>query len=242
MDNISNSFQNLFSFLPADFVSTYLPVIVSLFFIEILLSIDNALVNASLAEGLTNTKERKLAIKIGILGGAGLRLVALFFATLIIQNKWILIIGGLYLIYLAVDHLYIKRNENGEESKIKKVYTFWGVVVQIIFADMIFSIDNVVSAVGLSHNYYIVVVGVTMGIISMLFVTHIISRFIHKHPIFKKAAYVIVGMIGFVILLENIFSMHIGELNKFIIIMGILVTTYVISHRSNKKKDLDNNN
>ena len=97
---------------------------------------------------------------------------------------------------------------------------------------------NVVSAVGLSHNYYIVVTGVLIGIISMLFVTQIISGFIHKHPIFKKAAYVIVGMIGTVILLENIFSVHIGELNKFIIIMSILITTYVISHRRNKKNIL----
>jgi tellurite resistance protein TerC len=226
-NSISTFFQNTFSFLPADFISTYLPVIISLIFIEVLLSIDNALVNASLAEGLTNAKERKLAIRIGILGGAALRLVALFFATLIIQNKWILIIGGIYLVYLAFDHLYIKRNDNGEESKNKKVYTFWGVVAQIVVADIIFSIDNVVSAVGLSHNYYIVVTGVLIGII-------------HKHPIFKKAAYVIVGMIGLVILLENIFSVHIGELNKFIIIMSILVTTYVISHRRNKKASLFN--
>jgi tellurite resistance protein TerC len=239
-NSISTFFQNTFSFLPADFISTYLPVIISLIFIEVLLSIDNALVNASLAEGLTNAKERKLAIRIGILGGAALRLVALFFATLIIQNKWILIIGGIYLVYLAFDHLYIKRNDNGEESKNKKVYTFWGVVAQIVVADIIFSIDNVVSAVGLSHNYYIVVTGVLIGIISMLFVTQIISGFIHKHPIFKKAAYVIVGMIGLVILLENIFSVHIGELNKFIIIMSILVTTYVISHRRNKKASLFN--
>lgn len=235
---MQNFFQNTFSFLPTDFTTTYLPVIISLIFIEVLLSIDNALVNASLAEGLTNAKERKLAIRIGILGGAGLRLVALFFATLIIQNKWILIIGGLYLVYLAFDHLYLKRNENEEDNKNKKVYTFWGVVAQIIVADMIFSIDNVVSAVGLSHNYYIVVTGVLIGIISMLFVTQIISGFIHKHPIFKKAAYVIVGMIGIVILLENISSVHIGELNKFIIIMSILITTYVISHRRNKRSML----
>lgn len=126
MNSTTIFLQNTFSFLPADFISTYLPVIISLVFIEVLLSIDNALVNASLAEGLINAKERKLAIRIGILGGAALRLVALFFATLIIQNKWILIIGGIYLVYLAFDHLYIKRNDNGEESKNKKVYTFLG--------------------------------------------------------------------------------------------------------------------
>ena len=176
-----------------DIFTTYLPVIVSLFFLEVLLSIDNALVNASLAEGLHFEKDRKKAIKIGIIGGAVLRLVALFFATYIIQNKWILILGALYLVYLALDHLFLNRED--ENHKLKKVYTFWGVVTQIIFADIVFSIDNVISAVGLSHNYKVVVIG----------------------------------------LLETVFSLHIGELSKFVMIMGILVTTYVISHRRNKK-------
>jgi len=218
------------------FISTYLPVILSLMVLEILLSIDNALVNASIAEGLTHEKERKLAIRIGIIGGAVLRLVALFFATYIIQNKWILILGSLYLIYLAVDHLIIKRDEAGH--KIKTVYSFWGVVAQIILADMVFSVDNVISAVGLSHEYAIVVTGVIIGIISMLFVTQMISGIIHKHPILKKAAYLIVGMIGLILLLESTLNIHVSELTKFLVVFSILVSSYVYSHRQHKKNNL----
>lgn len=220
-------------FLSGEFLSTYLPVIVSLAVIEVLLSIDNALVNASLAEPLPE-RHRKLAIRLGILGGAALRLVALFFATLIIQNKWILIIGGLYLIYLAVDHLYIKKSEDGHNLKYKT--TFTAVIMQIVFADAVFSIDNVVSAVGLSHNYYVVVTGVLIGIVSMLFVTTLVSAIIHKHPPLKKAAYVIVGLIGVVLLLETIVGVHIGEIVKFAVIMSVLFTAYIFSHRQNKKK------
>ena len=185
--------ENIIAFLSGPFLTTYLPVIISLAIIEVLLSIDNALVNASLAEPLPE-KQRKLAIRVGILGGAALRLVALFFATLIIQNKWVLIIGGLYLIYLAADHLLIKKDDSGHNLKYKT--TFGAVVMQIIFADAIFSIDNVVSAVGLSHNYYVVVTGVLIGVVSMLFVTTLVSKIIHKHPPLKKAAYVVVGLIG----------------------------------------------
>ena len=57
----------------------------------------------------------------------------LFFATLIISNKWILIIGGLYLIYLATDHLYIKKRRSRPQFKIKT--TLAVVIMQIIFAD-----------------------------------------------------------------------------------------------------------
>ncbi len=72
--------QDMITFLTGDFLTLYLPTIISLALIEILLSIDNALVNASLAEPLPE-KQRILAIRIGILGGAGLRLVALFFCN-----------------------------------------------------------------------------------------------------------------------------------------------------------------
>jgi YkoY family integral membrane protein len=227
--------QNLLTFITGDFLTLYLPTIISLALIEILLSIDNALVNASLAEPLPE-KERKLAIRFGILGGAGLRLVALFFATLIIQNKWILIIGGLYLIYLAVDHLVLKKSDNGHNMKYKA--TLGAVIMQIIFADAIFSIDNVVSAVGLSHNYFVIVSGVMIGIVSMLFVTGLVSGVIHKHPPLKKAAYVIVGLIGVVLLFETLLGTHISELIKFAVIISVLATAYIFSHRQNKKNSL----
>lgn len=228
--------QNILTFITGDFLTLYLPTIISLALIEILLSIDNALVNASLAEPLPE-KERKLAIRFGILGGAGLRLVALFFATLIIQNKWILIIGGLYLIYLAVDHLVLKKSDSGHNMKYKT--TFGAVIVQIIFADAVFSIDNVVSAVGLSHNYWVIVSGVMIGIVSMLFVTTLVSGIIHKHPPLKKAAYIIVGLIGIVLLFETVLGTHISELIKFAVIISVLATAYIFSHRRNKKNSLN---
>jgi YkoY family integral membrane protein len=199
--------------------------------IEVLLSIDNALVNATIAEPLP-AHERIKAIRIGIMGGAVLRLVALFFATYIIQNKWVLIIGGLYLIYIAADHLFITGDAN--DHKHVKKEKFWPIVGQIIVADAIFSIDNVVSAVGLSHEYKVVVAGVIIGIISMLFVTTLISKIVHKHPSLKKAAYVIVGFIGVVLLLESVANVHITELTKFLIVMSILSTTYIYSYRKNK--------
>lgn len=225
--------MNIFDFLTGEFLTTYLPVIISLAVIEILLSVDNALVNASLAEPLPES-QRKKAIRFGIIGGAVLRLVALFFATLIIQNKWVLIIGGLYLIYLAFDHLYIKKDDSGHNIKYKT--TFIAVIMQIIFADAVFSIDNVVSAVGLSHSYPVVVTGVLIGVVSMLFITGLVSNIIHKHPTLKKAAYIIVGLIGAVLLIETIIGTHISEIIKFSVIISVLVTAYILSYKNNKKK------
>jgi ribosomal protein L33 len=82
-------------------METYLSIVVSLFIIEVLLSVDNALVNATLAEALPEEK-RKKALRIGILLGAVFRIVALFLVAIIIQNVWLKVLGGLYLVYLAI--------------------------------------------------------------------------------------------------------------------------------------------
>ena len=171
----------------------YLPIIVSLFIIEVLLSVDNALVNATLAESLPEEK-RKHALRIGILLGAAFRIVALLLASLIIQNEWLKVAGGLYLVYLAITHLGKVVEESGKTITPKSSYR--GVIMQIALADIVFSLDNVVSAVSFSSNLYIVMLGVGIGVVSMLFITPILSRLIHKYKGMPQAAYAIVGLVG----------------------------------------------
>jgi predicted tellurium resistance membrane protein TerC len=142
-------------------LETYASIIISLFIIEVLLSIDNALVNATLAEGLPE-EQRKKAIRIGILLGAVFRIFALFLASIIIQNVWLKILGGAYLIYLAIAHLGKMVDNEGHTVRSTKD-SFRAVIVQIALADIVFSIDNVISAVSFSSNIYIVIFGVGVG-------------------------------------------------------------------------------
>jgi len=170
----------------------YFVIIVSFCIVEVLHSIDNALVNATLAEALPE-KSRVNAIRIGILFGAVFRLVALFAVAFIIQNLWIKVAGALYLMYLAMSHIGTVVNEEGKVLSTKT--TFRGVIVQIALADIVFSIDYVLSAVSFSENIYIVTIGVLIGVISMLFITPILSRLIHKYKGMPQAAYAIIGLI-----------------------------------------------
>lgn len=214
-----------------NFLQENIFILISLAFIEILLSVDNAIVNASLAEPLP-AKQRKLALLLGIIGGAGLRVVALLFATYITQNKWILVIGGMYLIYISYIHIFITK---AEEQKLNHEKNhFFMVIAQIMFADLIFSIDNVVSAVGLSHEYFVLVSGVLIGIFAMLFLSQIVSKIIHKNPHLKKAAYIIIGLIGWIIIYENIYHLHITEMVKFLLIIAVILGTYLHGKRKIK--------
>lgn len=208
-------------------IQTYLSIILSLFIIEVLLSVDNALVNATLAESLPEEK-RKKALRIGIILGAVFRVVALLLASIIIQNVWLKILGGLYLVYLAINHLGRVVTEDGKEIKAKTTYR--GVIMQIALADIVFSLDNVISAVSFSDNLFIVMLGVGIGVVSMLFITPILSRLIHKYKGMPQAAYAIVGIVGITLLLETIVQIHISELSKFMMVLFIALFTVWYEH------------
>jgi YkoY family integral membrane protein len=205
----------------------YFSIIVSLFIIEVLLSVDNALVNATLAESLPEEK-RKKAIRIGILLGAAFRIVALFLVAIIIQNVWLKVLGGLYLVYLAIAHLGKVVTEEGKTITPKTTYR--GVIVQIALADIVFSIDNVISAVSFSENLYIVMLGVGIGVVSMLFITPILSKLIHKYKGMPQAAYAIVGIVGVTLLIETLSHIHITEVTKFAMVLGIALYTVWYEH------------
>ena len=208
-------------------LETYLSIIVSLFIIELLLSVANALVTATLAESLPEVK-RKNALRIGILLGAAFRIVALFLAAFIIQNEWLKIVGGLYLVYLAIAHLGRVVDEEGHAIVPKTTYR--GVIMQIAFADIVFSLDNVISAVSFSSNLYIVMLGVGIGVVSMLFITPILSRLIHKYKGMPQAAYAIVGFVGLFLLIETLTHIHITEVSKFAVVLGIALFTVWYEH------------
>jgi YkoY family integral membrane protein len=208
-------------------LQAYISIIVSLFIIEVLLSVDNALVNATLAESLPEEK-RKKAIRIGILLGAIFRIVALFLVAIIIQNVWLKVLGGLYLVYLAIAHLGKVVTEEGRTITPKTTYR--GVIAQIALADIVFSIDNVISAVSFSENIYIVMLGVGIGVVSMLFITPILSKLIHKYKGMPQAAYAIVGIVGVTLLIETLSHIHISEVVKFAMVLGIALFTVWYEH------------
>lgn len=204
-------------------------IIASLFFIEILLSVDNALVNATLAEGLPEEK-RVRAIRIGIILGAVFRIVALFAVAFIIQNVWLKVLGALYLMYLAMAHLGKVVDVDGKTHTVKD--SFRAVVIQIALADIVFSLDNVISAVSFSSNTFLVILGVLIGVVSMLFITPILSKVIHTYKGMPQAAYAIVGLVGTTLLLETLLHVHISELLKFLCILSIIGFTIWYEHNS----------
>ncbi len=201
-----------------------LSVVFSIIMMEGLLSVDNALVNASLAAKLPREKQRR-ALCLGIGAGALMRLVALALVAWVIKYPAVKLIGAGYLVGLAVQHLCFKHGGNGATKKSGE--NFKGVVASIMLADIAFSLDNVVAAVGMSPKFPVVVIGVVAGIIVMLFATQIVAVLMRRYPFLERTAYAIVGFVGATIISEH-FHHGISESTRFLIIIGAVIgTAYV---------------
>ncbi|GAB4496301.1 MAG: hypothetical protein OHK0052_06000 [Anaerolineales bacterium] len=240
---------------------TLVIVILQLIFLEGILSIDNAAVIGALVTPLPNDQpipwhksfarlghwldpifgnQRVAALRVGLLGayvGRGLMLVL---AGFVIQNPWIKIIGALYLIRLAFDSLSEASHggvdEDDEQIRPIKTQTFWMTVLTVETMDLIFSIDNVVTAVSLSDKMWVVLLGVGIGILTMRFAAGLFSYAVEREPILKQAAYILVLNIGVELILEEVLHVEVGDLTRFLVSIGTIALALLYAHSRVMKK------
>jgi tellurite resistance protein TerC len=146
----------------------------------------------------------------------------------VIANPFLKILGAAYLIKLAFENLAksAKGEEEGgdetDEFKHKAGASFWTVVLNLELADLAFSLDNVVAAVALSDQLWVVMVGVALGIITMRFAATVFTWMIKREPILEQAAYIIVFNIGLELLIAEFFEVEIAAWEKFAVSGGTL--------------------
>lgn len=198
-----------------------LEIIISIFtlvLLEAVLGIDNVIFISILAAKLPQNQQRR-ARRIGLILAGIMRLALLGIITLIMQlneplltilNKGftgkdiILIAGGLFLLYKSVAEIYHKtEGEAGDVSSKLKTTGFSAVVVQILIMDLVFSIDSIITAVGMVKELWVMYVAVILSVVMMLFAAVPISNFVNKHPAFKMLALAFLLLIGFSLIAEG---------------------------------------
>ncbi|HZW04750.1 MAG TPA: hypothetical protein VFF68_12530 [Anaerolineaceae bacterium] len=227
---------------------TIVLIVIQLIFLEGVLSIDNAAVLGAMVTPLSNTDpipwpnflksighkldpilghQRMAALKVGLLGAYVGRGAMLLIASVVIQNPWLKILGAAYLIHLAFDNLGHRESNEHELHLDTHKKNFWSVVLTVELADLVFSLDNVVAAVSLSDQLWVVLLGVALGILFMRFAAGIFSYAVERQPILKTAAYVLVLNIGIELLLEELAGVHFSDWARFGISIGTIVLSLV---------------
>lgn len=198
--------QNIEQLLGRNWQSAGL-IVFNLIIIESMLSIDNAAVLATMVMPLPPDQRRK-ALRIGLILAYVFRGTCLVLASILIKIKWLKMIGGLYLIYLAADYFFshddvVEHPENfTPKSKIKWLSPFWGTVVMVETMDLMFSIDNVFAAVAFTDNIYLICTGVFIGIIAMRTVAVYFVKLMEKYPNLSTAAFLVIAVLGLKLFFE----------------------------------------
>lgn len=188
------------------FNATNLLAVLFLIFLEGILSLDNALVLALMVKPLPPAQQKK-ALTWGIWGAFAFRFIALFFLTKLMQLTAIKLLGGIYLLYIAVKGLV---TEEEEPSTAVGSLSLWRTILMVELMDIAFSVDSVMAAVSLTQSYWIVLLGGLLGIVMMRFAAGLFIQLIRAFPRMATTAYLLVFLIGTKLLIEGI---DIGGIN-----------------------------
>lgn len=172
-----------------------LATIGTLALLEGLLSADNAIVLAALVQHLP-PEQRKKALRYGIWGAFGFRIICVLAATYLIQAWYFKAGGALYLLFIAIKHL-IPDGKHADGTKRIKQPNFWKTVILVELTDIVFSIDSIIAAVAMSQKMWVVYFGGIVGIIAMRFVAGAFLQLLGRFPGLEKGAYILVGWIAF---------------------------------------------
>jgi predicted tellurium resistance membrane protein TerC len=195
----------------------------TLTFLEIILGIDN-IVFISIISGRLPVEQQGKARSIGIILALVARILMLLGVSWIIglratiftigtfslsYRDLILIAGGLFLLAKSVSEMHAKLEGSHEEKQVKTT-TFKSTIFQIVLLDLVFSLDSILTAVGLVENLPIIIIAIVISLGVMLIFSRKISSFINDHPTMKILGISFLLMIGMLLVVEG-FHVHVPK-------------------------------
>ena len=192
--------------------------------LEIVLGIDNV-VFISILAGKLPQGEQARARRVGLLLAMVMRVGLLFCLSWIIRltaplftilsqeisgRDLILLLGGLFLLAKSTHEIHQKLEGDVGSASARVLPSFWGVIVQILLLDIVFSLDSVITAVGMAQQIGVMVVAVVLAVGFMLVFAGPISGFVERHPTVKMLALSFLLLIGVTLIAEG-FDQHISK-------------------------------
>lgn len=170
--------------------------------LEVVLSADNAIALASIAQGLPDRKLQRSALNFGLVIAYVLRMTLIVFATFVIKYWQFELIGALYLLWLVFD--YFSSPQDEENHHKVKFTSLWQAIPLIAFTDLAFSLDSVTTAIALADDLWLILIGGTIGVITLRFLAELFIRWLEIFTHLKDAGFLTVGFVGLRLLLRVI--------------------------------------
>lgn len=187
--------------------------------LEIVLGIDNIIFISILSGNLPKDQQKKGRIT-GLAAAMIMRIILLFFISLVIKltaplftvfnldisgRDLILIGGGLFLLAKSTFEIHDKlEGEEEHKGTAKKVVSFGSVIFQIMILDIVFSLDSVITAIGMADDLGVMITAVIVAVAFMMIFAGAVSRFVENHPTIKILALSFLLLIGFSLVVEGL--------------------------------------
>jgi predicted tellurium resistance membrane protein TerC len=232
-----------------NFTPEILIALATLTFLEIVLGVDNIIFISILSQKLPAEQQPK-ARRIGLLLAMGTRILLLFSLAWVIKltAPWftvlsqeisgrdlILIVGGLFLLAKSTHEIHERLEGEEGHASAKAAATFASVLFQIALLDIVFSLDSVITAVGMVDQLWVMVTAVVISVAVMMLAAEPISAFVHRHPTVKMLALSFLLLIGMSLVAEG-FDHHIPK-GYVYFAMGFSVFVEAINLRMRKKTE-----
>lgn len=204
------------------FTTEALLSLIPLTLMEILLGIDNVIFVSIILSRLKKEDSKRAGV-IWMTTGIIMRLLFLFILGYLIKGEQelfklfghsvaikdlIMLAGGLFLLVNSTLEIHNKLEGEDPEEELKKTkkdqISFKSVIIQMILVDMVFSIDGIVTAIGMANNIIIMMIAVIISMAVMFYFAPKISAFIHKHPTFKILALSFLVLIAVLLVIEGV--------------------------------------
>jgi predicted tellurium resistance membrane protein TerC len=220
----------------------------TLTFLEIVLGVDNIVFISILSSRLPRPRQTS-ARRLGLLLAMGTRILLLFSLSWVVKltaplfslagqelsgRDLILILGGLFLLFKSTHEIHARVEGEEDHGARGRRVSFGYVLVQIALLDIVFSLDSVITAVGMVDDVWVMIVAVVVSVLIMMAAAEPISAFVNRHPTVKILALSFLLLIGLSLLLEG-FDRHIPK-GYIYFAMGFSVFVEMINQRIRVKR------
>ena len=178
-------------------------ILLVLIALEAVLSADNAIALAAIAQGLGDKKQQKLALNIGLVFAYILRIILILTATWVVQFWQFELLGAIYLLWLVLQYFTSGENESHQHHSIR-FNSIWQAIPLIAVTDLAFSLDSVTTSIAVSDQVWLILLGGTAGVITLRFLAGLFIRWLDEYTHLEDAGFVTVGLVGLRLLVRVI--------------------------------------
>ncbi|MDJ0846605.1 TerC family protein [Crocosphaera sp.] len=178
-------------------------LLIILIALEAVLSADNAIALAAIAQGLKSPKLQRSALNVGLVVAYVLRMSLILTATWVVKFWQFELLGAIYLLWLVFNYFTSQENENHHHHG-PEFTSLWQAIPLIAITDLAFSLDSVTTAIAIADEVWLILVGGTIGVITLRFLAELFIRWLQEYTYLEDAGFITVGFVGLRLLVRVI--------------------------------------